>query len=147
MSFLSTFDISASALTAERFRLDIIAQNVANINTTRTEEGGPYRRRLVVLEERALRFTNVLQAARRNQSTATGGGVRVQQVAFSDKDFIPVYSPSHPDADEEGYVMMPNVDRAEESIDAMAAQRSYEAQITTLNVIKAMTMKAAEITK
>lgn len=147
MSFLSTFDITASALTAERFRMDIIAQNIANINTTQTAEGGPYRRRLVVLEERALRFSNVLQAARRNTSTAKGGGVRVRQVVFSDKDFVPVYSPSHPDADEDGYVLMPNVDKAEETVDAMAAQRNYEAQITTLNVIKSMAMKAAEITK
>lgn len=154
MSFLGTMDIAASALTAQRFRMDIISQNIANIDTTRAANGEPYRRRLVVFEEKKLNFKTELeraafrQSSRRNSSNSTvGGGVRVQEVFNDPNDFVPVYNPTHPDADEDGYVLMPNVDRAEENIDLMAATRSYEAQITTINVIKAMAMKAAEITK
>ncbi len=153
MSFLSTMDITASALTAERFRMDIIGQNIANINTTRTEDGEPYRRRLVVFEERGLDFQSMLEQASTGrspvleQSGQSGGGVRVQEVIEDESDFIPVYDPSHPDADEDGYVLMPNVDRAEEIVDLMAASRSYEANISTLEIIKAMAMKAAELTR
>lgn len=144
MSFLNTLDISASALTAQRFRMDIISQNLANIDTTRTEAGTPYRRRQVVFQERGLDFKTTLERA---AYKASGGGVRVQQVVENQSDFVPVYDPSHPDADEDGYVMMPNVDRMEETVDMMAASHSYDANITALNVIKAMAMKAAEITK
>lgn len=150
MSFLRTLDISASALTAERFRMDIIAQNMSNINTTQTPEGGPYRRKMVVFQERQLNFRSALDRAAAQQSLGTnvsGGGVRVPRVMEDPADLIPVYSPSHPDADEEGYVMMPNVDRTKEMVDMMAANRSYEANITVLNVIKSMAMKASEITK
>lgn len=155
MSFLNTLDISASGLTAQRFRMDIIAQNIANIDTTRTEEGGPYQRRLVVFEERqSNKFQSALERAASRVSGSTGGlgtnnsgGVRVQQVVRSENEFVPTYNPSHPDADEDGYVLMPNVDRAEENIDLMAATHSYNSNITALNVIKAMAMKAAEITK
>ena len=153
MSFLNTLDISASALTAERFRMDIVAQNLANIDTTRTEEGGPYRRRLVVFQERGLSFQSALdKAAERytyvnQKNRVPNGGVRVEEVIRDESDFTPVYNPAHPDADEDGYVLMPNVDRAEESVDLMAATHSYNANITTVNVIKAMAMKASEILK
>lgn len=155
MSFLNTLDISASGLTAQRFRMDIIAQNLANIDTTRTAEGGPYQRRLVAFEERGLSFSSALERAASRVSgrsadrplNGNSAGVRVQEVIRDESDFIPVYNPSHPDADEDGYVMMPNVDRAEENIDLMAATHSYNSNITALNVIKAMAMKAAEITK
>lgn len=154
MSFLSTLDISASALTAQRFRMDIITQNIANIDTTRAANGEPYRRRLVVFQEKEMSFKTALEreafkrsSRRLSNSSNVGGGVRVQEVFNDPNDFVPVYNPTHPDADEDGYVMMPNVDRAEENIDLMAATRSYEAQITTLNALKAMAMKAAELTK
>lgn len=151
MSFLSTMNITASALTAERYRMDIIAENLANIDTTRTAEGGPYRRRLTVFEERPLNFRTTLEReAHKLNSTRhrdAGGGVRVAEVFEDPGDFIPVYNPSHPDADEDGYVLMPNVDRAEETIDLMAASRSYEANITALNIIKTMAMKAAELNR
>lgn len=169
MSFLNTLDIATSALTAERFRMDIIAQNLANMDTTRTEggDGGPYRRRLTVFEEKGMNFRTTLEReAYRlraqqevaeygvNNNTAlrrvkdignVGGGVRVQQVFEDPSDFVPVYNPTHPDADADGYVMMPNVDRAEENVDLMAATRSYETNITVVNIIKTMAMKAAEI--
>lgn len=144
MSFLNTMDIAASGLTAQRFRMDMIAQNITNIDTTRAENDEPYRRRLVVFQEREMTFASALDKAARN---VNGGGVRVAQVIKDPSDFVPVYNPSHPDADEDGYVMMPNVDRAEENVDLMAATHSYNAGITTVNIIKAMAMKAAEITK
>lgn len=156
MSFLNTLDISASGLTAQRFRMDMIAQNIANIDTTRTAEGGPYQRRLVVFEEKETSFRSTLErAASRVSGSGVGSsrysngtaGVRVSEVVRSENEFVPVYNPSHPDADEDGYVMMPNVDRAEENIDLMAATHSYNSNITTLNIIKTMAMKAAEITK
>ena len=148
MSFLSTMDITASALTAERFRMDIIAQNIANIDTTRAENDEPYRRKLVVFQERELNFKTALEREAYKRSGAqnsVGGGVRVSEVIADDSDFVPVYNPTHPDADEEGYVLMPNVDRAEETVDLMAATHSYNSNITTLNILKAMAMKAADL--
>jgi len=144
MSFLNSLNTPGSALTAERFRMDIIAQNVANMNTTRTAEGGPYRRKQVVFQERRQSFQTVLSGAVKRVGQ---GGVRVAQVVESDTPFTPVYNPSHPDADENGYVLMPNVNSAEEQIDFMAASRAYEANITSLNIIKNMAMKALEIGK
>ncbi len=156
MSFLNTMDITTSALTAERYRMDVIAHNIANIDTTRGADGEPYRRRLVVFQEQEMNFQSTLEReAQRYSGSASssqgsgnvGGGVQVSEVIEDQSDFLPVYDPTHPDADEDGYVLKPNVDRAEENIDLMAASRSYEAQITTLNIIKSMAMKAADLTR
>lgn len=144
MAFLSSFDIAGSALTAERFRSDIILQNFANMNTTRTENGEPYRRKQVVFEERTLNFKDVL---RDEEKRINNGGVRVAQVVESDEDFIPVYDPSHPDANEEGYVMYPNVNTTEEMIDLMASSRAYDANVTAFGIIKSLALKALEIGK
>lgn len=144
MSFLNTLDIAGSALTAERFRMDVISQNISNINTTMTSEGTPYRRKQVIFQERGMDFGTALKE---EEKKLKNGGVRVTQVVESQEDFVPVYNPTHPHANDEGYVMMPNVDRAEEMVDLMAASTAYDANITTLNVIKAMTMKALEIGK
>lgn len=144
MSFLNSLHITGSALTAERFRTDIILQNIANQNTTRTENGDPYRRKQVVLQEQDLNFRSQLDKA---LTTTDKGGVIASEVVESQEDFVPVYNPSHPDANEEGYVMMPNVNSAEEMVDLMAATRAYEANITALNIGKAMAMKALEIGK
>lgn len=143
MTFLNSLNISASALTAQRLRMDTITENIANVNTTRTAAGGPYRRKQVILEEQSLRFENVLN----RKKELKGGGVKVRTVVESTKEFTPVYDPQHPDADQEGYVWMPNVDRSEEQIDLMAATRAYEANLTALSVVKTMTMKALEIGK
>lgn len=143
-SFLNSLNIAGSALTAERFRMDIISQNLANIDTTRTEDGQPYRRKQVVFEEKPLDFRSALKDERNKLTT---GGVKVARVVESQEDFIPVYDPEHPHADENGYVMKPNVDRAEETVDLMAASTAYNANITALNVIKAMTMRALELGK
>lgn len=144
MSFLNSLNITGSALTAQRFRTDIILQNIANQNTTRTENGGPYRRKQVVLKEQGMNFESELNHAITN---AQKGGVIAQEVIEDESDLIPVYDPKHPDANEQGYVMMPNVNSAEEMVDLMAATRAYEANITALNIGKAMAMKALEIGK
>lgn len=144
MAFLSSLDIAGSALTAQRFRSDIILQNISNAETTKTQNGEPYRRKQVVFEERKLDFKAILN----NESKAVGeGGVRVTEVVENQSDFIPVYDPSHPHANDQGYVMMPNVNRAEEQIDLMVASNAYNANLTALSVVKAMALKALEIGK
>ncbi len=145
MSFLSSLNIAGSALTAERLRMDIITQNITNANTTRTEDGGPYQRQQVVFQERGMTFDEILGDKTNGISTNNGGGVIVTDIVKNENDFIPVYDPTHPDADDEGYVLMPNVNVAEEQIDLMAATRAYEANITALNIIKNMTMLGLQI--
>ncbi len=148
MSFLSSMNISASAMTAQRLRLDIASQNIANIDTTRTATGGPYRRKMVVLEaqtENNFRKTLMNAAGKNRQESA--GGVRVSQVVEDTTPLKSVYDPEHPDADENGYVQMPNVDLIKETVDSMSATRSYEANITAFNAIKMMASKALEIGK
>ena len=144
MSFFDSMNIVGSALTAERLRMDVSLQNIANANTTRTKTGEPYRRKQVVFQERAMSFKDVLST---EQYRMQGGGVRVTRVVESDRDFVPVYDPSHPDANEEGYVMMPNVDTTEERIDLMAASNAYEANLTALSVVKSLALKALGIGK
>lgn len=144
MAFLNSLDISGSALTAERFRLDTIAQNMSNINVTMTPEGTPYCRKQVVFQERTMDFKTAL---RDETYKLSNGGVRVKEVVDSKEEFVPVYDPSHPHANEDGYVMHPNVNRAEEYIDAMSASTAYNANISMLSVIQSMAMKALEIGK
>ena len=141
MGYLDSLNITGSALTAERFRTDII---LANQNTTRTAEGGPYRRKQVVLRENQLDFKSELGKA---MTKADRGGVYVEEVVESQNPLVPVYDPDHPDANEDGYVMMPNVNSAEEMVDLMAATRAYEANVTALNIAKSMALKALEIGK
>ena len=149
MAFLSAFDICGSGLTAQRMRLDIASENITNMETTRTESGGPYRRKLVVLEEIQ---ENSFQSQFEKAVHAAGGhtnkgGVRVTEIREDQRDLIPVYNPEHPDAGEDGYVLMPNVDLVKETVDGMSATRSYEANITMFNAIKLMAQKALDIGK
>lgn len=144
MSFLNSLDITGSALTAERFRMDIIAQNLTNINTTMTPDGTPYRRKQVIFQERGMDFKTAL---RDESYKLKNGGVRVIEVVENQEDFIPVYDPSHPHANADGYVMMPNVNRAEEQVDLMAASTAYDANIAALGVIQSMAMRALDIGK
>lgn len=141
MAFLDSMNISASALTAQRYRMDIIAENIANINTTRTAEGGAYRRKYVVFEAvgEGKSFTSILNDA------AGAAGVRISMVGEDPSDFKLEYDPSHPDANEEGYVQHPNVDLTKEMIDMISAYRSYEANITAFNAFKDMAVKTLEI--
>ena len=148
MSFLNSMDISASALTAQRMRMDVVAENLANINTTRDAYGNPYRRRFVTMQEREGDFSSTLQQAMSNGYTnAVGNGVRVTSIQEDQSPFKLMYDPNHPDADAQGYVQMPNVDLATEMVDMMSATRSYEANITAINAIKNMAMQALSIGK
>lgn len=148
MAFLDSMGISASALTAGRYRMDVIAQNMANINTTRSVENPdgtfePYRRRVVVYQERKP-SANPFSAFFRKGSSGMGG-VRVVDTIEDPSEFKYDFNPSHPDADENGFVRMPNVDVVQEMLDMMAAFRAYEANITAINVFKDMAMKTLEI--
>lgn len=147
MSFLSSLDISGSALTAERLRMDIISENMANATNTRTENGGAYRRKVVVLETRGEERSQFRRMVREKLSAAeqVGNGVQVAEIAEDPSEMTPVYDPTHPDANEEGYVMMPNVDPVKETVDFMAAYRAYEANLTVMNAVKNMAVKALEI--
>lgn len=144
MAFLDSLNISGSGLTAQKYRMEIVAQNLANADTTRTEAGGPYRRKLVVLQE--IGSTGTFAQALRASSGASGG-VRVQEVLDDTDDFKVEYDPTHPDANEDGYVQLPNVDTTQEMVDMMSASRLYEANVTAFNAMKAMATKALEIGK
>jgi len=151
MAFLSTINIIGSGLTAQHLRLDVISENVTNINTTRTEEGGPYRRKVVVFQAMDGResFRNVLARARSGLVSNAGqentGGVRVVEIAEDPTDFKLKYDPTDPDANEDGYVELPNVDLVKEITDAMAASQSYSANVTTFNVLKSVISSGLEI--
>ncbi|MGE5329238.1 MAG: flagellar basal body rod protein FlgC [Deltaproteobacteria bacterium] len=145
MSFFNSLDTSASGLTAQRLRMDLISQNIANANTTRTENGTPYRRKVLVLQQRSdgRAFSEYLTDA--SKAKFGSGGVRVLSVAEDQTPFKRIYDPSNPDADKDGYVNMPNVDITTEMINMISASRSYEANISALNATKSMAMKALEI--
>lgn len=134
MQIFRAMQISASGLTAERFRLDLIANNIANVHTTRTEQGGPFRRKAAV-------FAESLQDARRG----LGGGVRVAQVLADRTPPRLVFEPEHPDADADGYVAYPNINMVQEMVDMITATRAYEANVTALNASKSMFLRALEI--
>ena len=137
-------NISASALTATRLRMDIIAENMASSNTTRTENGEPYRRKYVVFQERA---NDRDFASFFNRARSAPGGVRVLRIGEDMSEFKYDFNPSHPDADENGYVRYPNVEVVQEMVDMMSAYRAYEANITALNTFKDMALKTLEIGK
>lgn len=145
MSIFSSLDISASGLTAQRLRMDLISQNIANADTTKTEDGTPYRRKTVVFQQRSADkpFSEYLSDA--SKSKIGGGGVRVLRIVEDMSPLKKVYDPENPDADKEGYVYMPNVDITTEMINMISASRSYEANISSLNATKDMAMKALEI--
>ena len=150
MSFLSSMDIAASALSAQRTRMDIIAQNIANADTIKTEDGTPYRRQLVVFQEKKS-FKSYLGDASSSLSDGSSStkleGVQIAKVIKDETPFTPVYDPTNPQADKDGYIYMPNVDKTKETVDAMAATSSYNANLTALNAIKAMASRALDIGK
>ncbi|MFH1034944.1 MAG: flagellar basal body rod protein FlgC [Pseudomonadota bacterium] len=147
MDFITGMEISASGLSAQRTRINIISQNLANAFTTRTQEGGPYRRKITVFK--AEPFKNHLDRAMDLPEYPAGGdprkGVLVEKVDEDPAPFKRIYDPSHPDADKEGYVNMPNVEVVTEMVDLINASRSYEANVTAVNASKSMAMKALEI--
>ncbi len=144
MDVTGTLSISGSALSAERLRLDVIASNLANASTTRTPEGGPYRRRNVVFAPEAMDsdFASTLAAL---GPQGAREGVSVQKVVEDQSPFRMVYDPGHPDADKDGYVAYPNVNPVAESVDLMAATRAYEANVQVVNATRRMAEAALGI--
>lgn len=144
MNFLKTMAISASGLAAQRFRINIIAANIANAETTRTPEGGPYRRRDVIFG--ALPRMRTFEEELRSQPTEfEPRHVKVLGVAIDERPPILRYDPAHPDANEEGYVAMPNINTIEEMTNLMLARRSYEANVAAFNATKLLAMRALDI--
>jgi flagellar basal-body rod protein FlgC len=143
MSMFGSLDISASALSAERVRMDVTAENLANAQSTRSEGGGPYRRKEVVLQQSGGGFAGALAAAR--QSDGPAGGVRVQGIVEDTAPDRLVYDPSHPDANQQGYVRMPNVNPVTEMVDLISASRSYEANVTAMQTAKQMFTKTLDL--
>lgn len=144
MGIFQAIDASASGMTAERLRMDVISNNIANANTTRTSEGGPYRRQMVVFEPREGQpsFGQML-----SKQMNTGEGVRVTGITKDNAPFKLMYDPNHPDANKDGYVEMPNVTIVSEMVDMITASRAYEANVTAANAAKSMAMKALDIGK
>ena len=155
MAFMNSINIIGSGLTAQQLRLDIVSENVTNSQTTRTENGdGAYRRKLVVFEAVSGRdsFRDAMAKAANGliPNTATGagpnaGGVRVTQIIEDESPMKIVYDPTHPDADENGYLEMPNVDMVKEIADAMAASRAYASNVTAFNTLKSVISSGLEI--
>jgi len=145
MSIFNSINVSATGLTAERLRMDTIAKNIANANTTRTANGSPYRRQVVIFKtkENNNTFSRFLKNATGNQSGMAG--VEVVGIKNDNTPLKKVYDPGHPDADQDGYVMMPNVDVVTEMANMISASRGYEANVTALNTAKSMALKALEI--
>lgn len=148
MGLFQSFDICASGMTAQRFRMDVIAENIANVSTTRTEDGTPYRRKIVTFTEKELNqgvasFQNILKDS---YKAYNGNGVKVSEVSEDyDTDFIMEYDPSHPDADENGYVSYPNVNTVTEMTNLIDASRSYEANTTAFEAVKSMAQSGISI--
>ncbi len=149
MGMFLGIDTSASGLTAERLRMDVISNNIANANTTRTENGGAYHRRYVVFsprERHAESFEeNLRKAIGSNQKI--GEGVRAVSIVEDTEQGPLFYDPGHPDANEDGYVEKPNVNIVTEMVDMITAHRAYEANSTAINAAKAMALKTLEIGK
>ena len=147
MAFMSSMNVVGSGLTAQQLRLDVISENVTNSQTTRTEGGGAYRRKMVVFQAEGTRspVQAALDRARGVASSRMEGGVRVTQIVEDPSDLKLVYDPTHPDANADGYVELPNVDMIKEITDAMAAAQAYSANVTAFNVLKQVATKGLEI--
>ena len=154
MAFVGAIDVIGSGFTAQQQRLDVISENIVNMNTTRTETGeGPYRRKVTVFqaENGGGRFSEVLALTRTSRvlrlQEREQTGVRVAEVGEDPSDFKLKYDPTDPDANEEGYVELPNVDLVKEITDGMAASQAYNANVTAFNLLKAVISKGLEIGK
>lgn len=148
MKLFQTMDISASALTVQRFRMDVISSNIANAETTRAQfvdgKWQPYTRKMVVVEPNTKQnFSQILNRYLGDQSSQYG--VKVSKIVEDQTPFKKVYQPNHPDADENGFIYLPNVDLLKEMVDMVSATRAYEANVTALNSSKSMLTKALEI--
>jgi len=140
MNFLQSLEISASGLYAQRRRMDVIASNLANIETTHTKKGGPYRRKMVVMSPKPVEDFN-------KALTLQAEGVKIDDIVEDKSPFRKAYNPSHPDADKNGYVFKPNVDLVVEVTNMLMARRAFEANIAAIKSTKQMALKALEIGK
>jgi flagellar basal-body rod protein FlgC len=140
MGLKDALDISVDGITANRIAMEIIASNLANINTTRTVQGGPYKRKIAVFEEKPLEFSEVL-----NNAQKIAGGVQVAQIQDDPSPFQMVFNPGHPDADPNGYVKLPNVSMAREMVDMVEVQKLYQANIVAYNASKKMAQDTLQI--
>lgn len=156
MAFVSSIDVIGSGFTAQQQRLDIISENIVNMGTTRTENGeGPYRRKVVVFQAQDSigRFQDVLSRTRNGRGGSWSsdedakGGVRVAEINEDPSDFKLKYDPDDPDANEDGYVELPNVDLVKEITDGMAASQAFSANVTAFNLLKTLISKGLEIGK
>jgi flagellar basal-body rod protein FlgC len=150
MGLFGSLDISASALSAERLRMDVTAENLANAQSTRTSNGGPYRRKEVVQQSNGDGFAGALASARAagvgaGSGGGPQGGVKVTGVVEDQTPNRLVYDPSHPDANAQGYVSMPNVNPVTEMVDLITASRSYEANVTAMQTAKTMFSKTLDL--
>ena len=169
MAFLSSINIIGSGMTAQQTRLDVISENITNINTTRTEDGGPYRRKVVVMEAEStkdgfrLAMNRALGRHERqrvwygpqnptyympgvsNRGYENAGGVRVSEILEDETENPLVYDPTHPDADEDGYVALPNITLVKEITDAMAASQAFNANVTAFNTLKQVVSSGLQI--
>jgi flagellar basal-body rod protein FlgC len=146
-SFFSAMDVSTTGLIVQRYRMNVASENLANIETTKVGDGSPYRRKQVVITAAGSdrQFLNMLMGA--SVSTPVVGGVRISGVVEDPTPFRKVHKPGHPDADENGYVAMPNVNAILEMADILSATRAYEANITAFSAAKSMISKALDLAK
>lgn len=146
MSIFSSFNINASGMSAERYRMDVIAENVANVDTTRTADGKPYRRKVVTFEEKRATPASFHSYLGRATEQYSGQGVKVSQVSEDTwTQMKKVYDPAHPDADENGYVLYPNVNIVTEMTNLIDASRGFEANATAFNASKSIALKGLEM--
>ncbi|WP_077367440.1 flagellar basal body rod protein FlgC [Anaerosalibacter sp. Marseille-P3206] len=143
MGMFDSININATGLTAQKTRIDIISKNMTNAETTRGTGGMPYRRQMVVFQEKKSTPFEYYLSQKTNKFN--GGGVKITDIVEDTTPFKLVYEPGHPDADENGYVKMPNVEMVKEMVDLIDAQRAYEANITAMNATKTLLMKSMEI--
>lgn len=147
MSLFTAISISASGLEAQRSRAEIITENLANADTTRTPEGGPYKRKDTVFTSSPVSysFSEALSAASGQGASGQSLGVSVSDITIDDRDPERRYMPGHPDADKEGYVAFPRVDPAEEMVDLMSASRGYQANIAAISAVKDMIARSIDL--
>jgi len=145
MSLFDSLSVSASGMSAQRFRTELLAQNIANSETTRTDEGGPYRHKDAVFQSATV--AGPFSSAFQSSMDAPLSGVAVSEIQVDDKEPIRRYMPGHPDADEKGYVSFPNFSPIEEMVDLMNASRSFGANVTAMNAVKDMISKSIDLVR
>ncbi|NLV93250.1 MAG: flagellar basal body rod protein FlgC [Candidatus Riflebacteria bacterium] len=145
MGIFNSINISATGLSAERLRMDVISNNIANVNTTRTEDGGPFRRQMVIFQ--SIEDPKKLPMGKQPQEPSSGRGVRVKSIMEDMSPFKMEYDPENPDADADGYVRKPNETIVHEMVDMITCTRAYEANVTCINSAKDITSAALSISK